>query len=64
MKRLSQRLFRHSFLKSNVIRQSIIFLGPTGAAWFEPSVEQYSHANKREKSDSTKNTANDRTSGV
>lgn len=60
MKRFSQSLLWHSSLKVDVLSYGSIILGPNGT-YFEPSMEQNSHNNEREKSESTKNTANDRT---
>lgn len=64
MKPLCRSDLWHSSFKSNVLQYRIIVSGPIGGACFEPSVEQNSHDNEREKSESTKNTANDRTSVV
>lgn len=64
MKRLSRNPLRRSSLVSNALPYRIITLAPSGGACFEPSVEQHSHDDEREKSKSTKNTANDRTSVV
>ena len=64
MKRLSRNPLRRSSLVSNAPPYRIITLAPSGGACFEPSVEQHSHDEEREKTKSTKNTANDRTSAV
>ena len=63
-KALYRSLLSHYSLSTIVLAYGLIMAGPIDRPRFQPLVEQDCHGNKDEKSESTNNTANDRTSVV